>query len=425
MRKNYRNNLRKKKNKNNNILLLFIIIILLAIIFLMIMDGNSFKLFNSSKENNSNNNDNNDVIQVSSDDVQKNTTPIEDTHITMSVVGDIMCHDSQYKDAYNSTTKEYDFSYVFSNVKYYLQTADISVGNLETTFAGKEVGYSNYPTFNTPEALAYDLKKIGIDVLSTANNHSLDKRYSGLESTIKFLDDADIAHTGTYTSEEEQNKILIQNVKGIKIAFLSFTYGTNGIPIPSGKDYCINLIDENLILKQIELAKSENPDLICAFMHWGTEYVTNQLPSQEKYADLLFKNGVDIILGGHPHVLEPMEKRTITLDDGTTKDGFVIYSLGNFISGQTKENTKTSAILNLKITKNGYTGKMSIDEANYVPIYMYRSTSGQTQRYKLLVTETAINNYESGQDTSIGSTTYKNLKNALNLTKQILGEEIK
>lgn len=417
MRNTYRKN-RVSKKKQTNIIPIFIFFILLLLLCFLIVKNNILK----NSENNLK--QNTDATQVSSDNV-KDSEPIKDTTITMSVIGDIMCHDSQYKDAYNSQTKEYDFSYVFSDVKYYLQTADIAVGNLETTFAGAEIGYSNYPTFNTPEALAYDLKKLGIDVLSTANNHSLDKRYTGIENTIKFLDDADIAHTGTYTSEENQNKILIQNVKGIKIAFLSFTYGTNGIPVPSGKNYCINLIDKDLILEQIQLAKAEQPDLICTFMHWGTEYVTKQLKSQEEYADYLFQNGVDIILGGHPHVLEPMEKRTITLEDGTTKDGFVIYSLGNFISGQLKENTKTSAILNLKLTKSGSNGKISIDEATYIPIYMYKSASGTTQRYKLLVTETAIEKYESGEDTSIGKTTYNNLKNALKLTKEILGEEIK
>ncbi len=213
---------------------------------------------------------NSNTIPTSSDNTEKpKEDPPKDTTITMSVVGDIMCHDTQYKDAYNSTTKEYDFSYVFSDVEYYLQTADITVGNLETTFAGKEVGYSNYPTFNTPEALGYDLKKLGIDVLSTANNHSLDKGYKGLVSTLNFLDDAGIAHTGTYASAEDQNQILIQNVKGVKIAFLSFTYGTNGIRIPSGKEYCINLIDKDLIKRQINLAQEKQPDLICVFMHWG------------------------------------------------------------------------------------------------------------------------------------------------------------
>lgn len=369
---------------------------------------------------------NSNTIPTSSDNTDKpKEEPPKDTTITMSVVGDIMCHDTQYKDAYNSTTKEYDFSYVFSNVEYYLQTADITVGNLETTFAGKEVGYSNYPTFNTPEALGYDLKKLGIDVLSTANNHSLDKGYKGLVSTLNFLDDAGIAHTGTYASAEDQNQILIQNVKGIKIAFLSFTYGTNGIRVPSGKEYCINLIDKDLIKKQIKLAQEKQPDLICVFMHWGVEYVTKQNSTQEELADFLFENGVDVVLGGHPHVLQPMEKRTVTLPDGSTKDGFIVYSLGNFVSGQTKENTKTSAILNLTFTKNGKTGKMTIDNASYIPVYMYKSSATSLQRYKLLVTEMSIADFESGENTSIGSNAYNNLKNALTLTKKILGEEIK
>ena len=245
------------------------------------------------------------------EDFVKEETPVkEDININMSVIGDIMCHNSQYQDAFNGST--YDFSYVFEDIKHYITSADISIGNLETTFAGKERGYSSYPTFNTPEQLATNLKDMGIDVLTTANNHSLDKGYSGLESTLKFLDEADISHTGTYSSAEEQNKILIKDVNGIKIAFLAFTYGTNGIPVPSGKDYCINLIDEDFIIKQLNLAKEQNPDLICVSMHWGIEYQTKQNKEQEALADFLFENGVDIILGSHPHVLQPMEKRTIT-----------------------------------------------------------------------------------------------------------------
>lgn len=403
-----------KKRKLNKKKVFITILLFITLIFIIY-----------SINNKSNNNSEENTINTSADNSKEPEKEIpKDTTITMSVIGDIMCHDGQYKDAYNSTTKEYDFSYVFSDIEYYLQTADISVGNLETTFAGKEVGYSNYPTFNTPEALAYNLKRLGIDVLSTANNHSLDKRYKGLESTLNYLDDAGIAHTGTYTSEEAQNEILIQNVKGIKIAFLSFTYGTNGIPVPSGKEYCINLIDKDLIKKQIELAQTKEPDLICVFMHWGEEYVTKQNASQKQLADFLFENGVDVILGGHPHVLQPMEKRTITLPDGSTKDGFVVYSLGNFISGQKKENTKTSAILNLTFTKNGQTGKISIDKATYLPVYMYNISSGKPQSHKLILTEKAINDYESGENTSINKATYNNLKNALTLTHNILGKEI-
>ena len=177
--------------------------------------------------------------------------PKEDLHFSMSVIGDIMCHNSQYKDAYNSSTDTYDFSYVFEDIKNYISEADISIGNLETTFAGKARGYSNYPTFNTPEQLAYNLKDFGIDVVSTANNHCMDKSYSGLVSTINYLNDAGISHVGTNTSAEEQNTILVKDVNGIKIAFLAFTYGTNGIPVPRDKSYAVNLIDENLILNQI------------------------------------------------------------------------------------------------------------------------------------------------------------------------------
>lgn len=411
---NMNNTTEQKLNKKKVLIVsLVFILVLLGIYFIVRSNSNTDIPANTN------------TVPVSSDNTnQVEEEPPKNTTITMSVVGDIMCHDTQYKDAYNSTTKEYDFSYVFSDVEYYLQTADITVGNLETTFAGKEVGYSNYPTFNTPEALGYNLKKLGIDVLSTANNHSLDKGYKGLVSTLNYLDDAGIAHTGTYASEEDQNQILIQNVKGIKIAFLSFTYGTNGIRVPSGKEYCINLIDKDLIKQQIALAQEKEPDLICVFMHWGVEYVTTQNSTQEELADFLFENGVDVVLGGHPHVLQPMEKRTVTLSDGSTKDGFIVYSLGNFISGQTKENTKTSAILNLTFTKNGTTGKMTIDNASYVPVYMYKSSSGGLQRYKLLVTEMAIADYEFGENTSIGNNAYNNLKNALTLTKKILGEEI-
>ena len=407
--------MRKNRKKSFNInRLLFILLIVLLIVTVFIYYKKTHETSAEPKN----------VSEVSSEDLIEEEPIPEDVSITMSVIGDIMCHDSQYKDAYVEDTDSYDFTNVFSDIQKYIQVADIAVGNLETTFAGKERGYSNYPTFNTPEQLAYNLKTLGLDVLSTANNHSLDKGYSGLESTLNFLDDAGIAHTGTYASEEDQNKILIQNVKGISIAFLSFTYGTNGIPVPSGRDYCVNLIDEDLITRQIELAKEQNPDIICVFMHWGVEYQTKQNKTQDELADFLFQNGVDVILGGHPHVLQPMEKRQVTLADGTTKDGFIIYSLGNFISGQRDLDTKSSAILNLNITKNGQTGKISIDEATYIPVYMYRASTGSLQRYKLLDVKTNIENYESGIDISLGKTTYNTLKESLSFTTNILGEEI-
>ena len=410
--------------KNKKIVIIFLIIAILTAVVLFAFEDFSIKYNNKKEEaqiqQGTDLTENNEIEEL---EKQQNTEiKKEDTHITMTAIGDIMCHNSQYKDAYNSTTGSYDFSYVFTDIKEYINSADISIGNLETTFAGKEKGYSNYPRFNTPEQLATNLKDVGIDVVSTANNHCMDTNYTGLVSTLKYLDEAEIGHTGTNETLEKQKEILVKDINGIKIAFLSFTYGTNGIPIPKDKSFAVNLIDEDLILQQIKLAKQEEPDLICANMHWGIEYQLKQNPEQEKLAELLFENGVDIILGSHPHVLQPMEKKTIKLEDGTTKNCFVIYSLGNFMSGQTKENTRSSVILNIDITKNGESGKTVLNKVEYIPIYMYKSPTGSIQKYKVLDIEKTITNYENGQDVSIGQATHTTLKKEL---EQILdGVEI-
>ena len=357
---------------------------------------------------------------TSSDDIQQEEET--DTTFTMTAIGDVMCHNTQYFDAYQKESDSYDFSYVFDDISSYIKTSDIAIGSLETSFAGKKRGYSNYPTFNSPDDLAYDLKKLGIDVLSTAGNHCLDMGVSGLSRTIDVLNDADISHLGTYQTQEDRDKILFKFVKGIKIAFVNYTYGTNGIPVPSGKEFCVNLIDKDLMKQDIENAKSQEADIIVACMHWGTEYKTTANSEQEELADFLFQNGVDIILGNHPHVLEPMEKRTVTLEDGTVKDGFVIYALGNFICDQNAENTRNSIILNLKITKYA-NGNISIEHADYIPIYMYKENSSNLRRMKLLDIEKVIYNYEAGIDSSLGQSTYENLKLQLEKIKKIVGDE--
>ena len=268
------------------------------------------------------------------------------------------------------------------------------------------------------------MKKIGFDVLSTANNHCYDSGYSGIESTINYLDDADISHTGTYKSQEEQNQILIKNVKGIKIAFLSFTYGTNGIKVPNDKSYSVNLIDKNLILNQLSLAKDQDPDMICVSMHWGIEYQTSPNSEQKDLADFLFKNGADLIIGNHPHVLQSMEKRDITLDDGSHKDGFVVYSLGNFLADQNKNYTRNSAILNLNITKDS-DDKIKINSATYTPTYIYKDTSKSSNKFKILNLKNSIDSYEAGYNSNFNKNTYNTLKTELNNIKKILGDDIK
>lgn len=423
-----RRNSRKRRNSSikklkfiNKILKILIIIFTIILVY-------SINKTKKISQNSDHISDVNIAQDVETQDKNTNKTneptpeTTKDTTINMAFTGDIMCHNTIYNDAYNSSSSSYDFSYIFDNVKFYLQTADITIGNLETTFAGSKKGYSSYPRFNTPESLADTLKKLGFDVLSTANNHCYDSNYAGIESTIDYLDQADISHTGTYKSEEDQNKILIKNVKGINIAFLSFTYGTNGITVPQDKAYSVNLIDKELIKKQIDLAKAKNPDLISVSMHWGVEYQTKPNTEQKELADFLFQNGVDLIIGNHPHVLQPMEKRTITLSDGSTKDGFIVYSLGNFLADQNKTYTRDTAILNLKITKSK-DKKITIDSASYTPVYIYKNTALKTKKFKLIDLKKSIASYNSGSSTNISKTLYNTFNTELNNITKILGEQ--
>ncbi len=424
--------------KKISINLMFLIFILFLLIIGVFFITNLFytKLQNSSTPNNSNistdipsyidsSQKNDKSLLLENTLISSNITSIptiianphipKDTTITISAIGDIMCHNTQFKDAYSNGN--YDFSYVFSEIEPFIKNADISIGNLETTFAGKSKSYQGYPNFNTPEALAFDLSELGIDILTTSNNHSLDTGYSGLESTLNYLDEANISHVGTARSLEEQNTILIKEVKNLKLAFLSYTYGTNGIPIPKEKNYCINLIDKEFILSQLENVKKQNPDLICVSMHWGNEYEQTPNEIQTDLTDFLFENDVDIIFGSHPHVLQPLECRQIQMPDGSIKNGFIIYSLGNFMSGQTKENTRTSIILNLKITKHGNTQDFSIDEVIYTPIYTY--TSPKYKNYKIIDIQNAIYDYENNINSIFSENDYQLFKRELEKVNSI------
>lgn len=398
----------------------FIVAILVMILVFTVTFGTYYLIKNDKKVN-----ENNTPKQVAEgkEEIEEEKVP-DDITINMTVTGDVLCHNTNFWDAYDASTDSYDFSYVFEDIEKYFSSADIAVGTIETSFAGKEAGYSNYPTFNSPEELATDLKELGYDVMAMATNHCLDKGYKGLVSTIEELDKAGIKHIGTYKSEEDSKEILIQDVKGIKMAFLNYTYGTNGIPIPTGKEYSVNLIDKDKIKADIEKAKKLNADVICVNMHWGEEYRQTATPEQEELADFLFQNGVDLILGSHTHCLEPMEKRTVTLADGTKKDGFVIYSLGNFMSGQNANYTRQSVILDIQLTKKGKDNSISIDTVKYTPIYMYNIYAGKSMnRFKIMDIEEEIKKYDEG-DTSIGAQLYNTLVSELDHVYKVVGNEI-
>ena len=389
-------------------LVVLFLVIVLFLVFINFFDFSNFfvndnSLNNNLADSNSFGNSSNDVLIDS--DIEKK----QPVSFNLVATGDILCHNTQYFDAYNSYNGTYDFNYVFDDVKKYIEPADIALCSLETSFAGESIGYSNYPRFNTPDSLASAIKNVGIDIVSTAGNHCLDYGFSGLSRTIDVLDENGLLHLGTYKTLDEQSKILYKVIDDVKIAFLNYTYGTNGIPIPSGKDFCVNLIDKELISSQINTAKNEGANVIVACMHWGTEYSTSSNSEQENLADFLFTEGVDIIIGNHPHVIQPFETREVTMKDGSIKTCFVSYALGNFTADQNYKNTRNSIILNLSLTYDFENG-LKIDEVSYTPIYIYKNSKVGVHKFKLIDINSAIQEYESGNKSAISTDLYNTLK---------------
>jgi poly-gamma-glutamate synthesis protein (capsule biosynthesis protein) len=355
--------------------------------------------------------------------------------IKLTAIGDIMSHYTQILDAYDSTTDTYDYSNSLQYVKYYTKAADITIGNLETSMA--EGAYTGYPTFNTPAALAKNLKDIGIDMVSLANNHCMDKGFDGLVSTIENVEAAGLDHIGTYGTQDERDEthgVLIKNVNGINIAFLCYTYGTNYIWLPEGKEFSVSLlfsdymgaaaqINTELILDDLAYAKTQDVDLIVSLIHCGTEYQNIPNEKQEEVADFLFKNGVDVIIGNHVHVIQPMEIRTITTNEGQEKDVFICYALGNFMSNITRKvNTLTGLILNLNIEKDLVSGKTSVVDYDYVPLYMLTPEWGGS-RFYVLPTHAFVNEYQSGTSTLINEKIYTDMCESLDICESVLGRE--
>jgi poly-gamma-glutamate synthesis protein (capsule biosynthesis protein) len=314
--------------------------------------------------------------------------PVADSYdtITLAIVGDLMCHSQQINDAKKENS--YDFNKVFAAVETYLSNADLTFGNLETVTAGEEDGgYTGYPTFNTPVAYLDALKKTGFDVLTNANNHSLDRRNRGVEKTIDALNERTLLHTGTFKTSDESNKILVVSAKGIKLAVLAYTFGTNGIPFDKGKEFSVNILDSAKIIKDVEAAKKTGADKILAFVHWGDEYQRQPNDYQKKYAGLLSRNGVDLILGSHPHVLQPME---FLKNTQSSKSTFCIYSMGNFISAQRKVYTDNGIVLRLQLIKNKTTGETKLGKIDFIPTYVSVKNG-----FRILPVRNAIDSYRS------------------------------
>ena len=269
----------------------------------------------------------------------------------LAVVGDLMAHQEQLAAALNNQTGEYDFNYAFRHIANYLQNADLTIGNLETVFAGKDAGYSSYPRFNTPDSYAKAIAAAGFDLLTTANNHSNDKNEPGILRTLDILDQNGIGHVGTYRTAEEREEIKLMSINNITFAFLSYAYGTNGIPLVPGHEYTVNLLDRDLIYGDIQAAKALNPDFIIVLPHMGDEYAEQPSDRYKEWVRFMFEAGADIVLASHPHVLQPVAVERVTDADGRSRLCFAHYSLGNFVSGQRTIPRDEGIILNLYFEK--------------------------------------------------------------------------
>ena len=305
-----------------------------------------------------------------------------------------MGHDSQIASAFESRSNSYDYAPCFRFVTPVTQAPDLAIANLEVTLAGPP--YQGYPQFSSPDALARQLQTSGFDALVTANNHCIDRGKKGLDRTIAQLDSLGMPHTGTFvdsTARVNQTPLMIRK-NGFYLALLNYTYGTNGIPIPKGS--IVNLLDTALMRRHIEIAKALKPDAIIVFTHWGTEYQSLPEKRQIDLTEFCFRLGVQLVIGAHPHVIQPMEWRK-------EQNQFVAYSLGNFVSGQRKRYTDGGAMAYIELEKVHYTSDSAVTRirnAEYMLQYVYRTVDAQKDYYVIPVIPTDLSGPSFIKDTA-------------------------
>jgi poly-gamma-glutamate synthesis protein (capsule biosynthesis protein) len=291
--------------------------------------------------------------------------------------GDIMNHQGQTEAAFDPATGTYAYDSCFAYIRYELAQADVCIANLEVTFGGKP--YTGYPQFSAPDELGTALKNAGVDCFVTANNHCYDRGGRGFRRTLAFLDSLGFEHTGTFTdsASRAKNHPLFLERNGIRVALLNYTYGTNGIEsIPPN---IVNIIERDLIAADLQKAREGKPDKIIACMHWGVEYETEPGLAEVELAEWMLREGADVIIGSHPHVLQPMERQQ-GIDSAKTE--IVVYSLGNFISNMRIARTDGGALFGLTLKKYGE--RCDIINEGYCLTWVYVPVSSGKKRYFVL-----------------------------------------
>lgn len=368
---------RKLKNKKSEIII--ISAISLCLFFIM-----SFLAVNIFKGK---------VFEINATKIANDDSSVK--NITISAIGDIMAHDDQLKAQFDKDTNTYSFNNNFKYVKPYISNSDLAIGNLETTLAGPKAKYSSFPKFNSPDELADAIKDSGVDIVSTINNHTYDRGSDGVYRTLDVLNSKDIEHVGTQKNDEDEN-FLIKDVDGVKLGITAYSYGQvygsttalNGLNIDYNDLNNLNIFNSsyvdiafNEIKDTLDVMNNKESDLQVVILHWGDEYTRQPNEFQKELAKKLCDYGVDIIIGSHPHMVQPIE---MIKSDENDNETLVIYSLGNFLSNQrneilNKKYTEDGVIANIGINKNLNTGETKISNVEYIPTWVnkYNNKNGK------------------------------------------------
>ena len=310
-------------------------------------------------------------LMLSSDEDSPKTTNNTDkvdaskeNSVSFLAVGDNLGHERVYTYADSNAGEvgdgKYDFKPSYTKVADTIKNADLAFINQESIIGGDDLGITGYPAFNSPEQWASDLTDLGFDMVNGATNHSLDKGFKAVQNTAEIWRQYDdVIFAGAYDSQEDADTIRVIERDGIKFSLLSYTYGTNGYTAPN--DYCVPLFDENKITEDVKKAK-EVSDVVIVSAHWGTESDYTVTETQKSYAQLFADLGVDLVIGTHPHVIQPLE--WVTGTDGNKT--LVAYSLGNFLSTMETVDTQLEGMLSLDFVKSGDT--ISIENVVWTPL---------------------------------------------------------
>lgn len=288
--------------------------------------------------------------------------------LKLTFVGDLMCHEPQFMNA-KKTDGSYDFQPAFRLVAPFIEQADMAFRNLETVFQGTKLGreYAGFPTFNTPDSYATALAKSGFDLLFTANNHAWDGRAKGIDRTIKVLSANGLQHSGTFSEKSQKNIVRLFELKNIKFSVLAYTEESNGTPTEE-EQFMLNFIDSAQIENDIKLCRAKGAEIIIVNFHFGAEYERFPNERQKEIVRNAIEYGADIIVGQHPHVLQPIQ-RFLGSEKSKLDTGIVAFSLGNFFSHQLGKYSNAGLIFNLELEKEEETGKIKIINYDGIPTY--------------------------------------------------------